>query len=48
MSSGALILLVSVWSIVIFITGYFFYRILTMPQHAEPDSFTENEEILSE
>lgn len=48
MSTGALILLISVWSSVIFITGYFFYRILTMPKHTEPDSFSENEEIESE
>lgn len=48
MSSGALILMISVWSTVIFITGYFFYRILSMPKHQEPDSFIENDEIVSE
>lgn len=43
MSSGALILMISVWSVVISITGYFFYRILTMPAHPEPDSFSETD-----
>lgn len=43
MSTGALILMVSVWTIVTLITGYFFYRVLTTPKHQEPDSFSEND-----
>gem|GEM_PF-1918395 len=31
MNTSALILLITVWSSVIFITGYFFYKILTIP-----------------
>lgn len=44
MSTGALILIVSVWTIVTLITGYFFYRVLTTPKHKEPDSFSDNDE----
>jgi hypothetical protein len=44
METPALILVVTVWSTVTFITGYFFYKILTVPKKAEPDSFIENDE----
>jgi hypothetical protein len=44
MSTGALVLMTSVWSIVILVTGYFFYRILTIPKHQEPDSFSDNDD----
>ena len=43
MSTGALLLMSAVWITVISVTSYFFYRILTMPKHAEPDSFSEND-----
>jgi hypothetical protein len=43
MSSSALILMVSVWSIVTFATLYFFYLVLKTPNKPEPDSFTDND-----
>lgn len=43
MNTSALILLVSVWSIVTFATGYFFYKVLTIPQKTESDSFSDND-----
>jgi len=45
MNTSALILLVTVWSIVIFTTGFFFYKVLTTPQKTETDSFSENDLI---
>ncbi|MFN5911901.1 MAG: hypothetical protein ACK45H_11235 [Bacteroidota bacterium] len=44
MATSALILVVTVWSAVTFITGYFFYKILTVPQKPEPDSFSDDDE----
>lgn len=44
MNSTALTLMVAVQAIVIGITGYFFYRVLTTPSRPEPDSFSENDE----
>lgn len=44
MSTSALVLLISVWTVVISTTGYFFYRVLTTPQKSEPDSYTENDD----
>jgi hypothetical protein len=43
MNTSALILLVSVWSIVTFATGYFFYKVLTIPQKTDTDSYSEND-----
>lgn len=47
MTTSALILVSIVWTTVISITGYFFYRVLSAPKHAEPDSFSENDEELN-
>lgn len=44
MSTAALIMMSVTEVIVTAITGYFFYKILTMPKKAEPDSFSENDE----
>lgn len=44
MSSSALILMISVWTLVTVITGYFFYRVLTSKKRSEPDSYTENDD----
>jgi hypothetical protein len=44
MSSSALILMISVWTLVTVITGYFFYKVFTVKKHSEPDSFTENDD----
>jgi hypothetical protein len=42
MDTPALILVTIVWSVVTFVTGFFFYKVLTMPQKSEPDSFEDN------
>lgn len=46
MTTSALILIIIVWSTVTLITLYFFYRVLAAPKHAEPDSFSDNDEEL--
>lgn len=43
MSTSALILMISVWSIVTFVTLFFFYKVLTMKPNEEPDSFSDND-----
>jgi len=43
MSSSALILMISVWTVVISATGYFFYLVLKTPNKPEPDSFEDND-----
>jgi len=45
METPALILVIVVWSSVTLITGYFFYKVLSLPKHPEPDSFDDNDEI---
>jgi hypothetical protein len=47
MTTSALVLITIVWTTVTLITGYFFYLVLTAPKHAEPDSFSENDEELN-
>lgn len=42
MNTEALITMVATQGIVISLTGYFFYRVLTTKPKAEPDSFTDN------
>jgi hypothetical protein len=44
METSALVLVIIVWSVVTFITGYFFYKVLTIPHKPEPDSFSDNDE----
>jgi len=43
MNTSALILIIVVWSIVTFATGYFFYKVLTIPQKTGDDSFSNND-----
>jgi len=43
MSNTAFILMVLVQSTVIGLTGYFFWKVLTTPSKAEPDSYTDND-----
>ncbi|MCE2683180.1 MAG: hypothetical protein ACK49D_00535 [Flavobacteriia bacterium] len=45
METPALILVIVVWSSVTLITGYFFYKVLSLPKHPEQDSFENNDEI---
>ena len=44
MTTGALILMVSVWTIVTCVTGFFFYKVLITKPNPEPDSFIENDD----
>ena len=44
MSTSALLLMISVWVTVTSITGFFFYKVLTIKPTAEPDSFSENDD----
>lgn len=44
MNSAALITMILSQGIVIGLTLYFFYKVLTMPPAKEPDSFSENDE----
>lgn len=43
MTNEALAMIISVWSIVICTTGYFFYLVLKTPPKNEPDSFTDED-----
>ena len=36
----------TVWISVTVITGFFFYKVLTTKKHEEPDSFTDNDDIV--
>jgi hypothetical protein len=44
MSTGALIMAIATQGVFIVVTGYFFYKVLTIKPKAEPDSFSENDE----
>lgn len=44
MNSTALFLMVTVQVLVICVTGYFFYRVLTSPPRNEPDSYADNDD----
>lgn len=44
MTTGALILMISVQATVTIITGYFFYKVLKTPPKPEPDSYSENDD----
>lgn len=44
MSKEALIMVITVWTIVPSITAYFFYKVLTTPKKEEPDSYTDKDD----
>lgn len=44
MNTSALITMVMAQGIVICLTGFFFYKVLTTPPAKDPDSLTENNE----
>ena len=46
MNSAALITMVLAQGIVICLTLYFFYKVLTTPPRQEPDSYEENDDEL--
>jgi len=45
MTTAALITMVLVQGSVIFITAYFFRKVLKAPLRQEPDSFSENDDV---
>lgn len=44
MSTSALVLIIIVWTSVTAITGFFFYKVLSIKPNPEPDSFLFNDE----
>ncbi len=46
MNTEALLLMVATQGIVIGCTAYFFYKVLTTPPKSEPDSFSENDDVV--
>lgn len=45
MSKSALLMLVVTESLVTGFTIYFFWKVLTVPPKAEPDSFLDNDDV---
>jgi heme/copper-type cytochrome/quinol oxidase subunit 2 len=45
MNTSALIMMISVVSIVIIVSAYFFIKVLTTKPKAEPDSYSENDDV---
>ncbi|WP_192877703.1 MULTISPECIES: hypothetical protein [Arenibacter] len=46
MNSAALIIMLLVQGVIISFVAYFFYRVLNMPPKPEPDSNSDNDEVL--
>lgn len=44
MSTGATIMMIITQSVFIIVTGYFFYKVLTIKPKSEPDSYLENDD----
>jgi hypothetical protein len=44
MNTSALITMILAQGLVIGVALYFFYRVLTTPPNAEPDSYSENDD----
>lgn len=44
MTTSALIMMLGWMGIVTIITGYFFYKVLTLKKKPEPDSYSENDD----
>jgi len=44
MNTSALTLMLLAMGTVVSLTAYFFYRVLTAPPRAEPDSYTDDDE----
>jgi len=43
MNTSALVMMVTVESIVVVLTAWFFYKVLTAKPKPEPDSYSEND-----
>jgi hypothetical protein len=46
MNSSALFLMITVQVIVTILTGWFFYKVLVSKPKEEPDSFSENDDLV--
>lgn len=46
MNTSALIMMIATQGIVTIVTGYFFIRVLKTPPKPEPDSFSENDDVV--
>ncbi len=44
MSSVALFMMITTISVVTFVTGFFFWKVLKTPPKNEPDSYSENDD----
>ncbi len=44
MNTTALLMMIITMVVVIGVTGFFFYKVLTIPPRPEPDSYSENDE----
>lgn len=44
MTTSALVTMLAAQGVVIAITAYFFWKVLTMPPKPEPDSYVENDD----
>lgn len=46
MKTEALIMLIGAQGVVIVLMCYFFYKVLTIPPNPEPDSYSENDDVV--
>lgn len=46
MKTEALLMLIGAQGVVIAFMSYFFYKVLTIPPKAEPDSYSENDDVV--
>lgn len=46
MNSSALTIMILAQGIFVFFAGYFFYKVLTTPPKQEPDSYSENDDLV--
>ncbi len=44
MTTSALVMWISTITVVTFLCGYFFFKVLTAKKREEPDSYTENDD----
>lgn len=47
MNTSALIVMLLAQGVMVCLAGYFFYRVLTTPPKQEPDSFSENDDVVN-
>ena len=44
MNTIAIVMMSTVWTIVIFLTSFFFIKVLKSPKRPEPDSYSDNDD----